>query len=35
MLSVAEECDGFAVWAAMCSIYEVAVSRVIDERERS
>ena len=30
MLSVAEECDGFAIRAAMCSIYEVAVSRVID-----
>jgi hypothetical protein len=26
MLSVAEECDGFAIKAAMCSIYELAVS---------
>ena len=35
MLSVAEECDGFAVWAAMCSIYELAVRaaiRVIDAK---
>ena len=31
MLSVAEVCERFAVWAAMCTIYEVAVSRVIDE----
>ena len=30
MLSVAEECERFAVWAAMCSIYELAVSRVTD-----
>jgi hypothetical protein len=30
MLSVAEECDRFAIRAAMCSIYELAVSRVID-----
>ena len=30
MLSVAEECDKFAIRAAMCSIYKVAVSRVID-----
>ena len=28
MLSVAEECDGFAIRAAMCSIYEPAVTRV-------
>ena len=28
VLSVAEECDGFAVWAAMCSIYELAVRHV-------
>jgi hypothetical protein len=35
MLSVAEECDGFAIKAAMCSLYEVGVSRVIDETERS
>ena len=34
MLSVAEG-DGFAVWAAMCSIYELAVSRVIDETKGS
>jgi hypothetical protein len=32
VLSVAEECDGFAIWAAMCSIYELALSRVIDQR---
>jgi hypothetical protein len=31
MLSVAEVCERFSVWAAMCTIYEVAVSRVIDE----
>ena len=31
MLSVAEVCERFAVWAAMCTIHEVAVSRVIDE----
>ena len=30
MLSVAEECDRFAIRAAMCSIYERAVSRVTD-----
>jgi hypothetical protein len=30
MLSVAEECDEFAIKAAMCSIYELAVSRVTD-----
>ena len=30
MLSVAEECDKFAIKAAMCSIYELAVSRVTD-----
>jgi hypothetical protein len=30
MLSVAEECDKFAIKAAMRSIYELAVSRVID-----
>ena len=35
MLSVAEECDGFAVWAAMCSIYELAVSRAIGETKGS
>jgi hypothetical protein len=35
MQSVAEECDGFAIRAAMCSIYELAVSRVIDETEKS
>ena len=35
VLSVAEECDGFAVWAAMCSIYELVVRaaiRVIDAK---
>jgi hypothetical protein len=35
MLMVAEVCDRFAIGAAMCSIYELAVSRVIDETERS
>jgi len=35
VLSVAEECDGFAVWAAMCSIYELAVSRAIGETKGS
>jgi hypothetical protein len=30
MLSVAKECDKFAIKAAMCSIYELAVSRVTD-----
>jgi hypothetical protein len=35
MLSVAEVCERFAVWAAMCTIYEVAVSRVIDETKDS
>jgi len=31
MLSIAEVCDRFAIWAAMCSIYELAVRRLIDE----
>jgi len=31
MLSVAEVCDRFAIGAAMCSIYGLAISRVIDE----
>jgi len=31
MLMVAQVCEKFAIGAAMCSIYEVAVSRVIDE----
>jgi hypothetical protein len=35
VLSVAEECDGFAIWAAMCSIYELAVCRVTDETKGS
>jgi hypothetical protein len=35
MLMVAEVCDRFAIGAAMCSIYELAVSRVIDETERN
>ena len=30
MLSVAEECDKFAIKAAMCSSYELAVSRITD-----
>ena len=34
-LSVAEECDGFAIWVAICSTYEVAVSRAIDETNGS
>jgi len=38
-LSVAEECDGFAIWVAIwvaiCSTYELAVSRVIDETKGS
>jgi len=33
MLMVAEECDRFAIGAAMCSLYELAVSRAIDETE--
>ena len=38
MLSAAEVCDRFAVWAAMCSIYELAVraaTRSIDETKGS
>jgi hypothetical protein len=35
MLMVAEVCGSFAIGAATCSIYELAVSRVIDEAERS
>ena len=35
MLMVAEECDRFAIGAAMCSLYELAVSRVIDETKGS
>ena len=38
MLSVAEECDKFAIKAAMCSIYELAVraaTRSIDETKGS
>jgi hypothetical protein len=30
MLMVAEECDKFGIKAAMCSIYELAISRVTD-----
>jgi hypothetical protein len=30
MLLVAEECDKFAIKAAMCSIYELVVSRITD-----
>jgi hypothetical protein len=30
MLMVAEACDMFAIGAAMCSLYELAASRVID-----
>ena len=29
MLMVAEVCDRFAIGAAMCSIYELAISHVI------
>jgi hypothetical protein len=32
MLMVAEVCDSFAIGAAMCSIYEIALSRVTEER---
>ena len=38
MLSAAEVCDRFAVWAAMCSIYELAVraaTRSIDATKGS
>jgi hypothetical protein len=31
MLMVAEVCDRFAIGAAMCSVYELALSRVIDK----
>ena len=32
MLMVAEVCDRFAIRAAMCSISELAISRVIDAK---
>jgi len=32
---VAEVCDRFAIGAAMCSVYELALSRVIDKTARS
>ena len=35
MLMVAEVCDRFAIGAAMCSIYELAVRHVIDRTKRS
>ena len=35
MLLVAEVCDRFAIGAAMCSIYELAVSNVIDRMKGS
>jgi len=35
MLMVAEECDKFAIKAAMCSIYELAISHVIDRTKGS
>ena len=35
MLMVAEVCDGFAIGAAICSIYELAVSRVVDRTKGS
>ena len=35
MLMVAEVCDRFAIGAAMCSIYELAISHVIDRTKGS
>ena len=35
MLMVADVCDRFAIGAAMCSVYELALSRVIDKTARS
>jgi hypothetical protein len=35
MLSVAEVCDRFAVWAAMRSLEELFVRRLIDETKES
>jgi hypothetical protein len=35
VLSVAVECDRFAIGAAMCSIYELAISHVIDRTKGS
>jgi len=35
MLWVTEVCDRFAIGAAMCSIYELAVSHVIDRTKGS
>ena len=35
MLMVAEMCDRFAAGAAMCSIYELAISHVIDRTKGS
>ena len=35
MLMVADVCDRFAIGAAMCSIYELAISHVIDRTKGS
>ena len=35
MLMVAEVCDRFAIGAAICSIYELAISHVIDRTKGS
>jgi len=35
MLMVPEVCDRFAIGAAMCSIYELAISHVIDRTKGS
>jgi hypothetical protein len=35
MLMVAEVCDRFAIGAAMCSIYGLAISHVIDRTKGS
>ena len=35
MLMVAEVCDRFAIGAAICSIYELGVSHVIDRTKES
>jgi hypothetical protein len=35
MLMVAEVCDRFVIGAAMCSIYELAISHVIDRTKGS
>jgi len=35
MLMVAEVCDRFAIAAAMCRVYELAISHVIDRTKGS